>query len=194
MTHIYMSLYQHFDRFAVIDIAFTLVQSKQLRWRKSELNCSNRKILYGTVYRPNNRTRTDDFLNILEDISTQYTYIIISWDFNSNVLSDNWYRFNIVNLFFTTSNEKNPSLWPIIGSCFLETWVVFLILCDIRNFDMTVLSYEINTIDWKQIYYIESVEYHDFSLNYSINYLYEKCVPLKRKECHQNNNLGLTMK
>lgn len=183
-----------------------------------ELICSNKKMLVGVVYRPNKRISFDTFLNSFERIALYYTDIVISGDFNSNVLDDSTLvsslmslGIHIVNcttpthftataetlidLVFTSSKEKILLYDQLSASVFSKHDLCFIIydiplnetneiitFRDIKHISLPILSQDCISVDWQKIYYTESIDEQVEFLQNSIKYLYNKCVPLKRKK------------
>lgn len=91
-----------------------------------ELNSFGEKLLLGCVYRPSNNIRLDSIVAKLEQVSVAYTNIIISGDFNANLLSSSGSNLSTVmtslNLF--SVNSVRPTHFTATNATLLDLFLV----------------------------------------------------------------------
>lgn len=79
-----------------------------------------KKVLLGCVYRPNSNIRFDSFISILEDISIQYDDIIITGDFNNNLLVDSALTVSMSALHLNPVNVSLPTHFHSTSSSLID--------------------------------------------------------------------------
>ncbi|XP_075150444.1 uncharacterized protein LOC142224546 [Haematobia irritans] len=130
-----------------------------------EVLCNDTKILLGCIYRPNRQVSIEPIISKLESISVEYSDIVITGDFNSNVLLEKnlvdameTLNLNLVNscnpthfsttvntlldLVFVNNNERVLHYDQLSGSGFSKHDIIFL------SYDCSITS-QINTYTYR---------------------------------------------
>ncbi|XP_075150647.1 uncharacterized protein LOC142224746 [Haematobia irritans] len=167
-----------------------------------EVLCNDTKILLGCIYRPNRQVSIEPIISKLESISVEYSDIVITGDFNSNVLLEKnlvdameTLNLNLVNscnpthfsttvntlldLVFVNNNERVLHYDQLSGSGFSKHDIIFL------SYDCSITS-QINTYtyrDFKRIN-ISALEFVSYDIN--VDELNEKFVNLPIPEIEDN--------
>ena len=81
---------------------------------------NKKKILLGTVYRPNSYINLDSFISTLKDISIEYDDIIIIGDFNNNLLLDNALTDSMFSLHLNPVNVSSPTHFHSTASSLID--------------------------------------------------------------------------
>lgn len=89
-----------------------------------EVNSEGRKILVGSVYRPNRTVNTTQFMRSLEVLSAMYEDILIAGDFNSNVLEDNSLLYEFSSLGLVLPNKTVPTHFTASTCTLLDLFLV----------------------------------------------------------------------
>lgn len=167
----------------------------------------NKTLLIGNVYRPNKLVRTDELMEKIHEVSMSFNEIIITGDFNSNLLLDNnlisdfnTYGLHSVNsdtpthytntsetlldLFLVGSVDKVLLYDQLSASCFSRHDIIFL------NYNFT-MEYEDKTIWYRDFRHVDnenlltdllSVEwsaiYHYEDVNEKVRFLEENVIRL----------------
>lgn len=90
----------------------------------AEVKSENRKLLVGTVYRPNRRITTESFLSIVENLTVEYDDAIIAGDFNCNILEDFSLAESMISVGFTPINTTIPTHFTNTSSTLLDIFFV----------------------------------------------------------------------
>lgn len=85
-----------------------------------EIFSGSRKLLIGTVYRPNNRTDYNFLMEIVDELSLQYNDIIICGDFNSNVLRENRLKSEFLSFGLKLANDTVPTHYTSTGDSLID--------------------------------------------------------------------------
>lgn len=84
----------------------------------------NNRILVGCVYRPNRSINFGDFFTMLETTTLSFNDIIISGDFNSNILSESILLDNMLPLGFSPTNSNIPTHHTQTSNTLLDLFFV----------------------------------------------------------------------
>jgi len=127
-----------------------------------------KNLLIGCIYRPHCNTNYDDLINILTDITVNFTDVILAGDFNSDILRESTLTSNMeslglkpVNLSFLThfSRTRNTLLdWFFVSVSYDQLIVPSFSKHDLiyltYNFDLNYTDHIISYRDFKNINYI----------------------------------------
>lgn len=105
-----------------VDIANRL--EGQLEYLFLELSCERRKLLLGCVYRPNNRICMAEFMSNLESLTASYENVVITGDFNSNILVNPYLTDNMLTLGLCSPNTNNPSHFTNTSNTLIDLFFV----------------------------------------------------------------------
>ncbi|XP_075159620.1 uncharacterized protein LOC142232810 [Haematobia irritans] len=154
-----------------------------------ELVSTSRKILVGCCYRPNNTISMDQFQINLGSITLGYEDVIITGDFNSNILVNSTLTDNTLAIGLYTPNNTNPTHFSSSSNTLLDLFFVNnlsdVLLYDqisapcFSKHDLIFLSYNLE-LQKDQIEYTISVDQQFDFLRNAICDLYNATVPIKR--------------
>lgn len=88
------------------------------------IKSGDRKLLLGTVYRPNNRICIENFLAIIEQHSVMYNDVIIAGDFNSNLLVESHFSDKLIPLCLYPVNTTIPTHFSATCNTLLDLFLV----------------------------------------------------------------------
>ncbi|XP_059223744.1 uncharacterized protein LOC131997206 [Stomoxys calcitrans] len=133
-----------------------------------ELSATERKLLLGCVYRPNNNIDIQPFLEVVEHLTITYPDVIIAGDLNSNILLDSSLTAQMSSLGLLPFNTSMPTHFSSSSSTLLDLFFVSEIskvsLYDqlsascFSNHDLIFLSYNFEILGRE-----ESYSYRDFN-------------------------------
>lgn len=89
-----------------------------------EVISEGRKLLIGSVYRPNKQIPMQRFNKSLERLTICYDDVIIAGDFNSNLLVDNSLYNNMISLGFSSPNTSTPTHFTATNNTLLDLFFV----------------------------------------------------------------------
>lgn len=98
--------------------------SDKIEYLFIEVKSDCRKLLVGTVYRPDKRINFEPFMKVLEDISVTFDDVIIVGDFNCNILIDSSFTTNMNCLGLFPTNTTNPTHFTKTSSTLLDIFFV----------------------------------------------------------------------
>jgi len=84
-------------------------------------------ILVYCIYRPNRTIDYGSLLNVVSDISLEYTNILLAGDFNSNLLSKSHLVDNFKSLGWFSVNETNPTHYSSHCDTLLDLFLIISI-------------------------------------------------------------------
>ncbi|XP_075157620.1 uncharacterized protein LOC142230885 [Haematobia irritans] len=163
-----------------------------------EIGSTEARILVGCVYRPNNHVDMVCFFDMLEDLSFAYDDIVVSGDFNSNIISDDNISSPMLSLGLLPTNTSSPTHHTHSCSSLIDLFFVSKlgnvllfrfqrIQCtfsfrDFRNLDYTSLGTLASQIEWDLFYDMDSPDEQLDFLEYNIRLLQDLTMPLKTRK------------
>jgi len=87
-------------------------------------NKSHGRTLLGCIYRPNRTIDYRSLLNVVSDISLEYTDIMLAGDFNSNLLSESHLVDNFKSLGLFSVNETIPTHYSSHCDTLLDLFLI----------------------------------------------------------------------
>lgn len=141
-----------------------------------EISSLRSKLLVGCVYRPNSRINFDAFYQELEVLTASYSDIVISGDYNCNILSDSSLTDSMAPLGLVPTNCSHPTHYTTTVNTLLDLFFVNkpcnVLLYDqisascFSKHDLIFLTYNFNVKFEEKTY-----KYRDFSnINYNVLY------------------------
>jgi len=89
-----------------------------------ELNSDSSKLLVGCVYRPNNHTDLEPYLNVVESVCLSYTNIILCGDFNCDILKEDYLTTSMHRLSLISPNISIPTHYTNTTNTLLDLFFV----------------------------------------------------------------------
>lgn len=138
-----------------------------------EVNNESRKLLVGSVYRPNRNICTRRFIRTLETQTALYDDVIIAGDFNSNLLVDSSFSDECASLGLISPNILLPTHFTATNSTLLDLFLVSnkinILLYDqlsascFSKHDLIFMTY-----NFQLVIPVERITFRDFkNINYS---------------------------
>lgn len=99
-------------------------ESKKIEFLFIEISAKDRKLLLGSVYRPHRSIPFDNFIKQIEVMTATYSDVLITGDFNSNLLVDQCLRENMYSFGLKVVNSVLPTHFTTSCNTLLDLFIV----------------------------------------------------------------------
>lgn len=168
-----------------------------------EIVSNGNKLLVGCVYRPNRYISTDLFLDKIEDLTDDYSDVVIAGDFNCNILLDTMIVDNMLSLGLVPVNRHIPTHYTATTNTLLDLFFINTLskvklydqlsaACFSRH-DLIFITYDFNLLcEAEKFTYrdFKHVDYHSLTEHFSLinwNYIYNLLTSDEQLSFLENN-------